>query len=102
MAIMEISIVPVGTKDASVSRYVAGTLKVLEHEKGISYTLNPMGTVVEAESLAKIFEIAARMHDSVFNDEVTRVVTTIKIDERRDKRVTMLGKIKAVEDKLNV
>ncbi|MDH5662288.1 MAG: thiamine-binding protein [Elusimicrobiota bacterium] len=39
MPIMEISIVPLGTKTASVSKYIAKVLKVLKNEKSIKYQL---------------------------------------------------------------
>ncbi|MBN1409765.1 MAG: MTH1187 family thiamine-binding protein [Spirochaetales bacterium] len=100
MVIMEISIVPLGTASASVSSYVAQSLKILENVKGINYELHPMGTIIEADSLEKLFELSAKMHNTLFSDKVKRVVTSIKIDERRDKQLSMSGKIKAVKDKL--
>ncbi len=101
MPIMEISIVPVGTNDASVSRYVAEALKVLKNEKGILYELNPMGTVIESDSLDRLLEVAKKMHETVLSGKVSRVVTNIKIDERKDKKLSIHGKIKSVENKIN-
>jgi len=40
------------------------------------------------------------MHNSAFDAGAKRVVTTMRIDERRDKSLTIEGKIKAVKDKL--
>jgi uncharacterized protein YqgV (UPF0045/DUF77 family) len=40
------------------------------------------------------------MHASAFDAGAVRVVTTIRIDERRDKPLTMDGKIEAVRGKL--
>lgn len=100
MPIMEISIIPIGTKTASVSRYVAEAVKVLKKEKGIKYTLVSMGTIIEADSVERLLEIAGKMHRIVFCKEVKRVVTTIKIDERKDKKLTMEGKIKSVKQKM--
>jgi uncharacterized protein YqgV (UPF0045/DUF77 family) len=37
MAIVEISVIPLGTKTPSVSRYVADALRILEKEKGIKF-----------------------------------------------------------------
>ena len=100
MAIMEISIVPIGTKTASLSRYVADAVKILQNEKNINYKLTSMGTIIEAESINKLFEIAEKMHNSVFSKSIERVVTTIKLDDRKDKNITMNNKIKSVEEKL--
>lgn len=99
MAMMEISVVPVGTGSPSVSDYVAGAVKILRQEPDIKYELTPMGTIAEG-SVEKLLLLAQQMHRSAFDAGAKRVVTTIKIDERTDKPLTMEGKIKAVKDKL--
>jgi uncharacterized protein (TIGR00106 family) len=101
VVIMEISIVPVGTKNTSVSKFVAESLSVLKNEKGINYELHPMGTVIEGDSLEKLLELARRMHEAVLSGEIKRVVTSINIDDRKDKTLSMLGKVTSVEKKLN-
>ena len=100
MAMMEISVVPVGTASPSVSSYVAGALKIVKEEQGIEYRLTPMGTVV-AGDLEKLLSLAARMHRSVLEAGAVRAVTTIKLDERTDKPLTLDGKIEAVMRKLD-
>lgn len=100
MAVMEISVVPIGTKGASLSSYVAGALKVLEVESDIKYELTSMGTIVEADSIEKLLSVAGKMHSILFSELIERVVTTIKLDERKDKELTMDGKVKSVEEKL--
>jgi len=96
MPIMEISIVPLGTKTPSVSKYIVRVLKVLKNEKNIKYQLTAMGTIIEASSLDKLLAIAKRMHKTVLNSDVNRIVTTIKIDDRRDKSLTIEGKLKSI------
>ncbi len=100
MSIMEISIVPLGTKTASVSKYVASSIEVLKKEKGVKYKLTSMGTIVEADSVVSLLRIASKMHNKVLNSGIKRVVTTIKIDDRKDKKLTMAKKIKSVRKKL--
>ena len=99
MAMMEISVLPVGTKTPSVSRYVAGAVKLLQNEPGIKYELTAMGTIIEGDR-ERLLALASRMHQSAFDAGVARVVTTIKLDERLDKPLTINGKIEAVKDKL--
>jgi uncharacterized protein (TIGR00106 family) len=99
MAIIDISVVPVGTGKPSVSDYVAGAVKLLQKEPGIKYELTAMNTIIEGD-LSKLLALAQKMHDSAFDAGAKRVVTTIRIDERRDKPLTIHGKIKAVKDKL--
>jgi len=100
MAIIDISIVPVGTGKPSVSEYVAGAVKILQEEPDIRYQLTPMNTIIEGE-LEKLLSLAQKMHRSAFDAGALRVVTTLRIDERLDKPLTMEGKVKAVKEKLD-
>ena len=99
MAIAEISIVPLGTKTASVSKYVARAVKVLQQEKDIKYELSAMGTIIEGD-LERILSVARKMHEETFGEGVIRVLTTIKIDERRDKIQDMSDKVKSLTKEL--
>jgi len=99
MAIIQVSIVPLGTKATSISDYVARALKVLQRQKSVKYRLTPMGTVLEGD-LDKALGLVRKMHESVFEGGVKRVVTIVNIDDRRDKKATMESKIGSVEDKL--
>ncbi len=99
MAIVETSITPIGTATPSVSKYVAKCHKVLEDFPEIKYQLTPMGTILEGD-LAKIFEAIAKMHEVPFDNGASRVSTLIKVDDRRDKKGTMEGKMQSVLDKL--
>ncbi len=95
MVVAEVSIVPVGTKTASISKYVAKAFEaVKEHEK-VKYQLTAMGTLLEGK-LTDVLESIKLMHNSVFNEEVTRVVTSIKIDDRRDKELSLDNKVQSV------
>ena len=99
MAMIDISVVPVGTGSPSVSKFVAGAVKILQNEPGIKYELTAMNTIIEGE-LDKLLALAQRMHRSAFDAGAQRVVTTLRIDERRDKPLTIEGKVKAVREKL--
>jgi len=98
MAILEISVVPIGTGDTSLSAYVADCLRMLKKEK-VRYELSSMGTNIEGD-LRDLFKIALTMHQVPFKKGAKRVVTTMKIDDRRDKKGTLEGKKKAVKNKL--
>jgi uncharacterized protein (TIGR00106 family) len=97
MAVMEISVIPLG-KGSSVSSYVADCIRVLKKEK-MPFELTAMGTNVEGNS-KDLITVALKMHQVPFKKGARRVVTTIKIDDRRDKKVTLSGKKKAVQAKL--
>jgi len=100
MAILEISVVPIGTKDTSLSFYVADCLRILKRER-VRYELTAMGTNIEGD-LKDLIKIALKMHEAPFNKGALRVLTTLKIDDRRDKKGTLSGKKRAVQRKLRV
>jgi uncharacterized protein (TIGR00106 family) len=100
MAILEISVVPIGTKETSLSSYVAECLQILKKEK-VRYELTAMGTNIEGD-LRSLMRIALKMHQIPFKKGALRVLTTLKIDDRRDKKGTLSGKKKAVQMKLGV
>ncbi|HMK75449.1 MAG TPA: MTH1187 family thiamine-binding protein [Thermodesulfobacteriota bacterium] len=98
MAILQISVVPIGTGGTSISAYVADCIRILKKEK-IRYELTSMGTNIEGD-LKDLFRIAFKMHQTPFRKGALRVLTTLKIDDRRDKKGTLKGKKRAVENKL--
>jgi len=98
MAVMEIKVFPLGTQSTSVSAFVAAAVRAVK-ESGLSYRLTPMGTVVEG-SVDALLALAARVHETPFEAGAERVVTTIEIDDRRDKPISMDGKVRSVEEKL--
>jgi len=99
MALVEISVIPLGTPTPSVSQYIARAVKVLEGEKDIKYELTAMGTIIEGD-LERVLTLARKMHEAVFNAGIMRVVTTIKIDDRRDKTSSMSSKTESLKRKL--
>jgi uncharacterized protein (TIGR00106 family) len=99
MVIAEVSVVPIGTKTPSASEYVAKAIKVLSEEKGVKYQLTAMGTLMEGE-LDDVLEAAKKMHECIFDEDVKRVISTIRIDDRRDKTLTIGYKVESVMKKL--
>ena len=99
MAIAEVSVVPLGTRTPSVSQYVARAVKVLEREKSMKYEITPMGTIIEGD-LDRILAVVKKMHEGTFGEGVARVITTVKIDDRRDKALGMREKVDSLKKKL--
>ena len=93
--IAEIAVAPLGTPTTSLSRYVAGCLDVVRQAPDVSYELSAMGTIIQGP-LARVLDLAQKMHEAPFAMGAKRVLTTIKIDDRRDKLATMESKLKAV------
>ncbi|MEO0083062.1 MAG: MTH1187 family thiamine-binding protein, partial [candidate division WOR-3 bacterium] len=61
----------------------------------LKYQVGPMGTTVEG-NLSDIFELVLQLHKAQMKMGVKRILTTIKIDDRRDKKQSMEDKVKAV------
>ena len=93
--VAEISVVPLGTADTSLSHFVAGCIEILDSRKDISYQLTPMGTIIEG-SLKNVLEVSRILHEAPFSKGALRVLTTLKIDDRRDKKITIDSKIESV------
>lgn len=98
MAIVFLTITPLGTATPSVSSYVAGVEQVLR-ESGLKNQLTAMGTIIEGD-LDEILTVVRKMHEHPFTKGAVRVSTSIKIDDRRDKVATIEGKMRSVEEKL--
>jgi uncharacterized protein (TIGR00106 family) len=100
MAIIDVTVIPVGTATPSVSDYVAEIHKVLNrHEGKIKFQLTPMSTLIEGE-LRDLLEVVQEIHEVPFQKGVKRVCTNIRIDDRRDKEHSMESKLEAVRKKL--
>lgn len=97
MIVAELSIVPVGS-GTSVSGFVKAALSAMEDES-VKFELHAMGTIIEADNLKTLFSAVEKAHEAVFKEGAARVVTTLKIDDRRDKEISIKSKINAVKQR---
>ncbi len=95
--LVEFSIVPLG-KGASVGNDVAKVLKIVDNS-GLPYKLNPMGTVVEGK-WDDVMALIKKCHQAVLRGE-ERVVTSIKIDDRKKHHNMIEEKVESVEMRLH-
>lgn len=98
MALMQLTIIPLGTGSPSVGRFVADTQQALQRE-GANFRLTDMGTIIEGEP-AELLALAARIHELPFQKGIQRVVTQITMDDRRDKKVVLGDKTASVQARL--
>lgn len=99
MAVAELTLIPIGTKTTSVSKYIAGALDSIEEVDGLTYELNAMGTTIAHKDLKVLYDVIRRMQESVFESGADRVYSVVKIDDRRDKDYTFKDKITSVNEK---
>lgn len=95
---MEVSVVPIGGVGTSLSGYVARAVRILK-ESGLQYELTAMGTIISGD-LDSIMRVIQKMHESCFQSDIARVLTTIRIDDRRDCSATPERKVRSVVEKL--
>ena len=98
MVIVEFSIIPLGA-EVSVSRLLVPALRELEKRK-VKYEITPMCTIFEARNVDEALNIVGAAHEAIFDADVKRVVTTIRIDDRRDKEESMQEKVKSLKTRL--
>ena len=92
----EISIYPMGTGNTSASFYIAKAIESIQNMEGIRYQINSMGTVLESDSIDKIYDASKSMMEVVHNLGVARVEVVLKIDSRKDKDKKMEEKIESI------
>ena len=94
--LVEFSVIPIGT-GVSVSQYVAECAKIVD-ASGVDYRINPMGTVLEGD-YDDVMDIVRKCHMRVM-EMVPRVVTSIRIDDRKGATGGLEKKIMSVEEKI--
>jgi uncharacterized protein (TIGR00106 family) len=102
MAIVDVTVIPVGTTTPSVSEYVADIQKLLtdyEEQGKIRFQLTPMNTIIEGD-LPVLFEVIQAMHEMPFSKGILRVCSNIRIDDRRDVSRKMEDKVARVQSLL--
>ncbi len=93
--IAEVKVAPLGTETTSLSRYVKACTKILQEAKGITYQTTAMGTIIQGP-LDRVLDLVKQMHEIPFTMGLKRVLTTVTIDDRRDKTATIESKVKAI------
>ncbi len=99
MPIAEFSVVPMGV-ETGVRKYVKKPLKIIKEiseSEGLKYEVTAMGTIIEAESLDKIFKVVKECNEAIFKMDVKRNIILIKIDDRRDKKETIESKMEGLK-----
>ena len=96
--IVELNIIPLG-KGISVSRFLVPALQEFE-KTGVKHEITPMCTIFEAESIEEAFDLARVAHEAVFRVGVKRVVTTVKVDDRRDLERSMEEKVESLKEEI--
>ena len=93
-AIARLEVIP--ADGGSFSTGIASAIEALD-EFDVSYETTATDTVVEADSADELFDAVAAAHDAVAGD---RVITSLEIDEVRDREQHMDDRVASVESAL--
>ena len=96
MVLLEFSMSPLG-KGESVGKYVARSLDIID-KSGVSYRLNPMGTVLEGE-WEQVFAVVQNCYERMKKD-CNRISCTIKVDYRKGHSGRLRSKVASIEKTL--
>jgi uncharacterized protein (TIGR00106 family) len=91
----EFSIYPMNTEH--MSKDVAKVIETLQ-ATGLEYRLGPLGTCIEGD-LEQVLAAVRRCHQAVASDH-ERVITTIVIDDRKNKPHHLSDMVTSVEQQL--
>jgi uncharacterized protein (TIGR00106 family) len=94
MIVAEVSVTVLG-EGPSISRFVRVAVEELK-KSGLKTLPGPNSTSIEAASIDEVLEAVKAAHLAVVETGAKRVVTTLKMDDRRDKPATMQTKMTAV------
>jgi uncharacterized protein YqgV (UPF0045/DUF77 family) len=104
----EISVIPIissrgdnenTNSDSGMSKYIARAFDAIRKIEGINVVLTSMGTHIETTDFEKILYMLLRIWLRQ-EGNVMRIISTIRIDERRDKSATFGGRMRSVQKKL--
>ncbi|MDT7875828.1 MAG: MTH1187 family thiamine-binding protein [Sulfolobaceae archaeon] len=93
--LVDISVEPIGTNSTSLSKYVRKVFEVLDR-LGVKYYPAPSMTTLELDDITKLGYIIREIDDELEKMGVKRIVTLIKVDDRRDKENSIEHKLEVI------
>ncbi len=104
--VAEISITPIGKNQmadeiqTSMSKEIASAVDAIKKLKEVKVTLTAMGTELEANNIQDVLKSVEVAHQAVRDLGIKRIISTIRIDERFDKKETLEDRVNSVNEKL--
>ena len=99
----EISVIPIRIRSettTSMSKEIAAAFDAIQKIKGLKTMLTPMGTQIESNNFANILQAIEVAHQVVRTAGAKRIMSTIRIDERLDKSISLEEKVESVMEKI--
>jgi len=93
MIVADFSIVPMGS-GTSAAKYIRAVYDLLR-ESGVKFVPGPMSTSVETKSFEELFDLIEKANQRLEDMGVKRIITSVKIDYRLDKEISIESKLMA-------
>lgn len=93
MIVADFSLVPMGS-GTSAGKYIRSVYEMLE-ESGVEFMPGPNSTSVEVKTFEELFDIIRRSNEKLKEMGVQRIITSVGIDYRLDKEISIESKIGA-------
>ncbi len=98
VVIVELNIIPLGV-GTSVGKFLVSALEEME-KMNVKHQITPMCTIFEAKNIEEAFRIVKIVHEAIFRIGVKRVITTVRVDDRRDVDRGMKEKLESLKETL--
>ena len=98
MALMEIKCVSDRGGDVHSASMWPKPLRRWKENPGIDYERTSMGTIMRGD-VDRLLEVALKLHNAVLATGAKRISTTIKIDDRLDKEITLSSKMTSLKER---
>lgn len=93
--IAQLSVYPIG-EGTSLSRFVKKGVEVVE-KSGYTFDVGGMSTSIEVPDLDALFKLIKEVHAAHLSEGAQRIVIDLKVDDRRDKKATIVSKKASVK-----
>jgi uncharacterized protein (TIGR00106 family) len=93
MIVADFSLIPMGS-ETSAGKYIKAVYEMLQ-DSGVKFLPGPMTTSVETKSFEELFDIIRRANEKLVEMDVERIITTVRIDYRLDKEISISSKLEA-------
>ncbi len=97
MIVADFALIPMGS-GTSAGKYIRAIYEMLS-ESGVKFLPGPMTTSIEAQDFDELFSIIKRSNEKLAEMNVKRVITTVRIDYRLDKEISIDSKLAASKAK---
>lgn len=83
-----------------MSKQIAAAFDAIRKIKNVKADLTALGTQVEAKNLASVLQAVEAAHLAARSAGAKRIISNVRIDDRRDKTQTLQDKVTSVRRKL--